>query len=821
MRMLRHVVLAGFGVITAISVAADVSSNSPFAIVPNSIALTHQNAMHSLVVEQTSGDLFVGEVTSKSTFMSSNPAVAEVDSKGVVRAVANGEATITATIDGRTVEAKVTVTGADKPFSPSFRNDVAPLLFKMGCNTGACHGAAAGKNGFKLSLRGFDFDWDHKVITRQANGRRVSLADPEQSLVLLKATMQVPHGGGERFGKDSESYRILLDWIKAGAPPVSAKDRIIESIEPMPNAVTLRNGDTQQLIVRAKFSDGSYEDVSRWVKYATTNDSVATVDDNGKITITGPGAVSITAWYASKVSAVRVLVPRDKPVAPERFAKAESYNYIDELVLRQLKSLQIAPAAICTDAEFVRRASLDTTGVLPKPEDVTAFVTDTDPAKRQKLIDNLLASPEYVDYWAYKWSDLLLLSTKNIPRREELASFYRYIRESVASNKPWDRLVTELLTANGSTLDNGAANYLAMHKETVDLTETTSQAFLGFSITCARCHNHPLEKWTQDDYYGMANLFARVKYKNGRRGNDTEVIADTFGDVLHPRIGAPMPPRPLDGQPLALAFDGDRRVELAKWLTSRDNPYFTRAIANRVWRNFMGRGLVEPEDDLRLTNPPTNAPLLDALADDLADHHYNLKYLMRTIMQSAAYQRSSEPSDPAMPDGYYYSQYIIRRLSAEVILDAYSSVTGVPTPFDGYPAGFRALQLPDSQVGSYFLTAFGRPQRNQTCSCERTQDSSIAQTLHVANGDTLNKKISDERCFITQLIASNASDEEALNTVYLRALARPPHPDEREKALAVLASAPKDAADPKAERRLALEDLTWAILSGKEFLFNH
>ncbi|NUM55290.1 MAG: DUF1553 domain-containing protein [Candidatus Hydrogenedentes bacterium] len=797
------------------------SAESRLAMIPSAIALTHQGANHSLIVERMNGDESAGDLTPKATFASSNPAVAEVDAKGLVRAIGDGEATITATVDGQSVTATVTVTGTDKPFTPSFRNDIAPLLFKMGCNTGACHGAAAGKNGFKLSLRGFDFDWDHKVMTRQANARRLSLSEPEQSLVLLKATMEVPHGGGERFRNDSESYRILRDWIAAGAPAANAADPLVQSIEPYPNSVKLAKDATQQIIVRANYSDGGYADVSRWVKYETTDDSVAVVDDNGKITVTGPGAASITVWYASKVSAVRVLVPREKPVAPELFAKAESYNYIDELVMRQLKSLQIAPTNLCTDAEFIRRASLDATGVLPKPDDVAAFVADTNPKKRRDLIAKLVESPEFVDYWSYKWSDLLLLSSKNIPRREELISFYRFIRDSVAANKPWDTFVTELLTANGSTLDNGAANYLAMHKETVDLTETTSQAFLGFSITCARCHNHPLEKWTQDDYYGMANLFARVKYKNGQRGNDTEVVTDTFGDVLHPRIGAPMPPRPLDGEPLDLASSNDRRIELAQWLTSPDNTYFTRAIANRVWRNYMGRGLVEPEDDLRLTNPPTNGPLLDALAEDLAGHCYDLRHLMRTIMESAAYQRESQPSDPELPDEHYYSQYIIRRLSAEVILDAYSQVSGVPTEFNGYPAGFRAQQLPDSQVGSYFLSAFGRPERKQTCSCERTADSSIAQTLHVANGDTLNKKLSDERSFLTKLVADNVADEEALDQIYMRALARPPRPEERENALAILASAAQGAADSNAERRLALEDLVWAVLSGKEFLFNH
>lgn len=798
---------------------ADTTVN--YAAIPSVITLTHQGANHAIVVEQMNGNLFVGDVTSNASFNSSNPAVAEVDAKGMVRAIGNGDAVITASVNGESVEAKVTVSGADKPFTPSFRNDIAPLLFKMGCNTGACHGAAAGKGGFRLSLRGFDFDWDHKVLTRQANARRVSVPEPEQSLSLLKATMEVPHGGGERFTKDSESYRVLLNWIQAGAPAARADEPVVQSIQTMPEAVTLTKGATQQILVQANYSDNTRTDVSRWVKFETTDDSVATVDDHGKVTIVGPGAASITAWYASKVSAVRVLVPREKPVAAEVFAKAESYNYIDELVARQLKRLEIAPAALCSDEEFIRRASLDATGTLPSPADVAAFLASTEPDKRAKLIAELVDSPEFVDYWAYKWSDLLLLSSRNIPRREELNSFYRFIRESVAENKPWDRFVTELLTANGSTLDNGAANYLAMHKETVDLTETTSQAFLGFSITCARCHNHPLEKWTQDDYYGMANLFARVKYKNGQRGNDTEVVTDTFGDVLHPRIGAPMPPRPLDGEALDLASSKDRRVDLAAWLTSPENTYFTRAIANRVWRNYMGRGLVEPEDDLRLTNPPTNAPLLDALAEDLSQNGYDLKHLMRRIMESAAYQRSSNPSDPEMPDRRYYSQYIIRRLSAEVILDAYSKVSDVPTAFDGYPAGFRALQLPDSQVGSYFLSSFGRPERKQTCSCERTQDSNIAQTLHVANGDTLNKKLSDERAFITKLIADIVSDEDALNTIYMRALARAPRSEEKEKALAILASVSKDAADPKVERRLTLEDLTWAVLSGKEFLFNH
>lgn len=807
--------------LAAIVLSVAAQSEPDFAILPSSLALTHKGALHSLIIEETMDGRFVSDRTASARFESSDPMVAEVDAKGIVRAVGNGESTITATVNGQSVTAKVTVTGADAPYVPSFRNDVQPLLFKMGCNTGACHGAQAGKNGFKLSLRGFDDEWDYKVLTRQANGRRLSLSEPEESLVLLKATLGVPHGGGARFTADSEAYRILLDWIRAGAPGARDDEASVERIDVLPKLVIAQSGARQRVIVQAQYSDGSVRDVTRWARFDTTDDSVAVVDDLGNVAVVGPGAAAVTVYFASKVSTVRVMAPRDAPVPDALYAQAESNNYIDELILRQLKNLGIAPAALCTDTEFIRRATLDAIGVLPTPDEVSRFVLDTDPDKRTRWIESLLNRPEYVDYWSYKWSDLLLLSSKNLPRREELNSFYRYIRESVEANKPWDRFVREIVTADGSTLENGAANYFAMHKETVDLTETTSQAFLGFSITCARCHNHPLEKWTQDDYYGMANLFSRVRFKNGIRGVGTDVLADTFGDIIHPRLGRPVPPRPLDAEPIGIHDAGDRRVALARWLTSPENPYFTRAIVNRVWRNFMGVGLVEPEDDLRLTNPPSNEELLDALARDLVDHEYDLKYLMRTIMGSAAYQRSSQPPDPSAPDGKHYSHYIVRRLSAEVILDAYSQVTGVPTKFDGYPAGYRALQLPDSQVGSYFLSAFGRPQRTQVCSCERTEDSNVAQTLHVANGETLNGKLRDAASFIAELIHRGVTDDAALDMIYIRALARTPTPQERAEALAVLADVPTDGPEAKAERRAALEDVAWAVLSGKEFLFNH
>jgi hypothetical protein len=746
-------------VIAALSGAAGWAE---FVAIPSEIELTHRDALHGILVEATVDGGYAGDRTSEARFTSSDAQVVEVDEAGVVRALANGEATITAQIGEATLAIPVRVTGADAPFLPGFKNTVQPVLFKMGCNTGACHGAAAGKNGFKLSLRGFAHDADHAAITRHATGRRVSLADPESSLLLLKPVMDVPHEGGLRFEKDSEAYRLLRDWLKAGAPAASDAEPRIEKLEMLPADVTLTADAKQQLLVRAHYDDGTYRDVTRWAKFETTVDTVALVDEEGEVQVAGPGAAAITAYYASNVAAARVTVPREAEIAPEKFAEAERFNYIDELVLRQLKRLQIAPAAICDDATFIRRAHLDTLGVLPSPEEVHAFVTDTAADKRARLVDALLDRPEFVDYWAYKWSDLLLLSSKNLPNKNELTAFYDYIRESVATNKAWDAFVADILTATGSTLDNGAANYFVMHKETIDLTETTSQAFLGMSLTCARCHNHPLEKWTQTDYYGMANLFSRVKLKNGE-GGGTTVLADPFGDIIHPRLGQPVDPKPLDAEGVPASATSDRREVLANWLASPNNPYFTRAIVNRVWANFMGRGLVEPVDDLRLTNPATNESLFAALEEDLVEHGYDLKHLMRTILTSATYQRSSEAAAPDAPDNMYFSQYIIRRLPAEVLLDVYSQVTGVPTDFAGYPNGFRALQLPDSDVGSYFLTTFGRPERRQTCECERTEDATLAQTLHIANGETLNNKLKHDAAFLTALVTENASDEASLD----------------------------------------------------------
>jgi hypothetical protein len=811
---------------------------SDFRILPTETKLIGPESSQRLVVESVSGGKFVGEATANATFASSNSAVATVDPSGIVRPVGDGEATITATVDGRQATAKVTVTKFKDPFTWSFRNHVIPAMTKLGCNSGACHGALAGKGGMKLSLRGYNPPADHFVLTRQAGGRRVDLAAPERSLALEKPTATVRHGGGKRIDVPSPAFQIFSEWIAAGAPGPNDKDSQVVRLEIFPDAVTAKPGDKQQVLVRAHFSDGRVEDVTPWARFASSQDLVAGVDDAGRVTVAGHGEAAINVSYSNLVAFARVTSPMRNQIDPKLFADAPQKNFIDELNLKKLETLRLPPSPLSSDNEFIRRAYLDAAGILPTPEEVQKFVADPAPDKRGQLIDALVERQEFVDYWTYKWSDLLLVSSRKLPQ-PAMWAFYQWVRKSVADNKPWDQFAREIVTATGSTLQNGAGNYFALHKDVTELTETTAVTFLGTSITCARCHNHPLEKWTQDQYYGMASLFSRVTLKNGERAGDLVVFAATTGDVPHPRTGSPMAPQPLDAPSMPIESPADRRAFFADWLTRPDNPFFARALVNRVWANFLGRGLVDPEDDLRLTNPASNEELFAALAKDFVDHKYDMKHLVRTIMNSATYQRSSVPLPENVADDRYYSHYLIRRLSAEVALDTYSQATGVPTPFNqlrsaggdaventaNYPLGTRALQLPDSLVASQFLLAFGRPDRVQTCSCERQQDSSVTQALHLNNGDTLNDKLRDPKSRVEQWLAENISNDDAITRVFLLALARHPSDGERQKLKAVFdESAKQPAADEKAAaavRREVLQDLFWAVLTDREFLFNH
>ena len=804
---------------------------SKISILPSSISILGPRYGQRILVEGKFIDGHEEELTSQAVVSVSDQRVAKVGNDDVVLPLGDGQATITATLQGRRATAPLRVEGFSSATTWSFRNDVLPVMTKVGCNSGPCHGAAAGKNGFKLTLRGYDPVTDYYTLTRQALARRTDRLEPAKSLILLKPTLTIPHGGGRRFQVASPEYKVISGWVAQGMPAPRDSDPLVTDIQVLPHEASLVPGAKQQLIVTAVFSDGHTADVTRWAKYDSGDESVATVDNNGHVTMHGYGEAPVTVWYQSHVAFSRLRIPFPNQLAPAVFQKAARHNYIDDAILDHLRALHIPPSPQAGDAEFVRRAYLDAAGILPAPSEVEAFLKDKSPDKRNRLIDDLIHRPEFVDYWTYKWSDLLLVSSNHLSN-DEMWSYYRWIRDSVATNKPWNQLAIQIITASGNTLKNGAANYWLIHRDPLDISENMTQAFLGINISCAHCHNHPLAKWTQKDYYGMANLFARVRLKTfapsgARPGvgpifNDVTVYSAPTGEFMDDRLMIPLPPKPLDATALSSDAPGDTRQYFAKWLTSPENPFFARNIVNRVWRNFMGRGLIEPVDDLRDTNPATNDVLLNALVKDFVDHGFDVDYLIRTIMQSATYQASSKPVRENADDDKYGSHFMIRRLPAEVLLDAYSQVTRIPENFEGYPAGMRGLQLPDTAVKSYFLTAFGRPARQQTRESERTSVPTITQALHIINGDTLNNKLRAPDNSIDMLVRLGFSDEQIVDYLYLASLSRHPTDTERSKLLDALLAAEREKApgvdDP---RRAALIDMSWALLTGEEFMFDH
>ena len=800
-------------------------------VLPSQIIISNPEASQRLLVQAIFADGFQEDWTSRAKFASSAPQIASVDEVGRVQAVSDGEATITASVGGRQAKARVKVRNTKIPFTPDFKNHVVPVMTKAGCNSGPCHGAAAGKSGFKLSLRGYDPDTDYHVLTRQAIGRRVVKTEPARSLILLKPSLTIPHGGGRRFEVGSTSYRIMADWIAAGTPPPSSESPKIERLEVLPAKASLRPEANQQIVVLAHFSDGRVEDVSSWGKYDSTDLGVAVVNDQGLVKMQGFGEAAITVSYMNLVSVARFTVPFAHQVNEEVFSRVPRNNYIDDLVLEKLERLRIPPSGQASDSEFIRRVYLDTAGILPNASVVEAFLVDNSPNKREKLINDLLERPEFIDYWAYKWSDVLLLkgAGRNNPGAGDLPpnvlrTYYNWIRSSVENNKPWDQFVQEMLISSGSNMDNGAINFLVTNIEPLKASENVSKAFLGLSLNCAKCHDHPLEKWTQDDYYAMANLFARVGRKNGSRLGEVIVYTKAQGEINHPRMGRPLRPKTLTGMPLEFDAPLDRRVYLAEWLISAENPLFARTLVNRVWGNFMGRGLVDPVDDMRATNPASNEKLLTTLTEDFIRRGFDVKELIRTILRSATYQLSSSPSKLNANDLKYNSHYFTRRLPAEVILDAISQVTAVPEKFSGFPLGMRALQLPDASIKSYFLSTFGRNPREVTDEAERESSPSITQVLHISNGETLNRKLMAPGGTVDMLIKLGLSDDRILDHVFLSSLSRYPTDMERSRILKMMyESVSRDVDEGLAwqeSKRQTLQDLLWAVLSSKEFLFN-
>jgi len=741
-----------------------------------------------------------------------DPKVAELDESGIVRGRHDGTTLLTGTVRGRSVRVPVVVSGFAKPAAPRFLTDVEPILTKEGCNMGACHGAASGKGGFKLSLLGYDPDTDFLAIARQKTGGRVAPVQPDQSLLLLKPTLKVVHRGGLRFRVGSPEYRLLRDWIAAGAPGPRAKEPNVIALETSPAVRRLAIGQTQRIRVTARYDNGATRDVTGETLFTGSDETVAKVSADGEAKVTGPGEAAVVIRYQGLVGTARIISPYAVPYTLPPAAAATAEQKVDRLGLQKLADLGLPASPRSSDSDFLRRASLDVTGQLPAPEEARAFLADRDPNKRDKLIDSLLTRPEYVDFWTLKWADILRCS-RTFLSAKGMYAYNNWIRQSVAENRPWDQFAGDLLLAQGSIFTDGAANYYKASGSPQELAENTAQVFLGVRMQCAKCHNHPYDRWTQNQYYEMAAFFAQVKRKPGERAEEQVVYATNKGEIANPRTGKTMQPCALDAKPLPAAYDGDRRVELVKWMTAPQNPFFAHTVVNRIWKHFLGRGFVEPVDDIRPTNPASNAPLFDYLSQDFASHGYDLKHLMRTILRSEAYQRSAIPVPGNARDTRCYAHYTFKRLGAEQMLDAISTATGVSEKFDGLPSGIHAEQLPDAGVNSYFLDLFGRPARNIVCECERSDEPNLGQVLHLMNGPDVNTRLTAKTGRIAALFDRKLADAPLVEELYLAAYARYPTAEESRRAVAALSKA-KD-------RRQAAEDLFWALLNAKEFFFNH
>ena len=748
------------------------------------------------------------DVSRRAELQVADPSLAVLEGTSLV-GVSDGTTRLTVRLG--TLETRVDVVVQDVATYPPvhFGNDVVPLFAKLGCNSGGCHGKASGQNGFKLSVFGFDTASDYNALVKEARGRRIFPASPEQSLLLLKATAQVPHGGGRRLARNSDDYELLLAWIRQGMPMGPDDAPQLASLVVSPAERILGFEAEQQILARAVYSDGSVRDVTAAAHYASNAEGIAEVTPRGLMR-TGkvPGEAAVTINYMGQVAAVRIQVPR--PQGPDPYPSVPVHNEIDPLVWAKLRKMGFVPSGLADDATFLRRVYLDTLGTLPTPEEVRRFLADASAEKRSRWIDQVLERDEFADYWALKWSDILLVDRNTLGDRGAF-EFHGWLRQQFALNRPYDEWVRELLTATGDSAKFGPVNFYRALRTPEEATRGVTQAFLGVRVECAQCHHHPFEKWAPSDFFGMAGFFNGIERKS--LGENRELVFHAgYRETRIPLTNELAPTRPLDGETPAEIRDADPRIALANWLTDPENPWFARLAANRLWKHFLGRGIIEPEDDLRSTNPATNPELLDFLARQVVLSRYDLKSVMRLILNSRVYQLASEPNATNRDDSQSFSHYYVKRLPAEVLLDAISQVTGVPEAFPGSPPGTRAIALWDNRMPSYFLEIFGRPERNSPCECGRSDDPTMAQALHLMNAPEVEAKVSSSVGRVAQLIDRGATGSEIVDELCLAALGRRPTEREREVALDLFASAPP---------RQAAEDFLWTLLNCYEFLFVH
>jgi hypothetical protein len=755
-----------------------------------------------------------------------DPKIVQITPSGRITPLANGGTEITARYGDKAVRLSVRTSNVDVNLPINFTNQVVPIFTKLGCNSGGCHGKASGQNGFKISLLGFEPDVDFNALVKEARGRRLFPAAPDHSLVLLKATGQIPHGGGKRMEVGSDEYKLIRRWIAAGTPFGKPEDPTVTRISIYPDHRLLTRQNRQQIAVFAHYSDGSVLDVTRRAQYESNDTEIAVVDSTGLVQTLGlSGEAAIMARYQGNVTTFRATVPLGATIPAYTFPEQ---TIVDAATHKKWQQLGLVPSELCNDEQYIRRVSLDITGTLPTPAQVTAFVADKDPDKRGKLVDRLVETPEYTYYFANKWADILRVKRRGqFDRIYGTFSFHDWIRQAITRDMPYDDFARAILAASGDEFSHPPTVWYKELQNPEQFVDDAAQVFLGQRLACAQCHHHPYEKWSQDDYWGLAAFFGRVGRKNvplpggiqNQQVQIQEIYSRPDGGVTNKRTHQPAVMKPLDGKPLDVSRDDDPRQLLVDWMADPNNPFFARAVVNRYWTHFFGRGIVDPLDDMRVTNPPSNPELLDVLSKEFIEHKYSLKHMIRTICKSRTYQLSSTPNEFNKQDKQTYARYYPKRLSAEVLLDAVCQVTDSPTAFNGLPqdqhAPRRAIMLPDESFNSYFLDVFGRPQRISACECERVGEANLAQALHLLNSDEIQNKLSRSggRADVLAGPKDKRPDGEKVADLFLWAFAHKPSPSQLQAALA-------DIAKNEKNKKAAYENILWALINTKEFVFN-
>ena len=776
---------------------------------PSDIGLYNARDRQTITVQAVFADGLTRDVTAEATIAVADQNLIKLEGT-TLAPIADGETTVSVTFGGKTLSLPAVVKDSAVTPELSFKLDIMPIFMKANCNTGSCHGAASGKDGFRLSLFGFDHVGDYQRVTREIGNRRINLAFPHESLMLTKSTAVVPHTGGTRFRKGDSLYNLMHEWIDAGALADKADIPTCTKIEVYPKSAVLDGeGATQKITVRAFYSDGTNRDVSHLAFFLSSNENSVLIEQDGTTTALNRGEAFVMARFDTHTVGTHFIVlPKGLDFT---WKELPENNYVDTLLHEKFKKLRIIPSELCSDEEFLRRATLDITGRVPTVDEYNAFLADADPKKRDKLVDDLLGRKEFVELWVMKWAELLTIRTTNQISYKSMLLYYTWLQDKIANNVPMNVMVQDLLASNGGTFANAATNYYQNERDTLKVAENVAQVFMGMRIQCAQCHNHPFDRWTMDDYYSFAAFFSQIGRKAAEDPREIIVFNSGTGVVRHPVGNRVMEPKFLGGETPDVKGK-DRRQIMANWLASNDNPYFARNLSNIVWAHFFGQGIINEVDDVRVSNPPVNGALLDALAAKFTEYNYDFKKIVRDICTSRAYQLSTGTNETNEKDSRNFSHAALRRMRAEIMLDAITQITSTSNKFPGLPNGARAVQIANGNTSTYFLTTFGRAKRETVCACEVKMEPNLSQALHMLNGDTVNSKITQGKLIPTRL-GEEVPIPQILEELYIRCLCRKPTEKELTNLMEIISQ--------EENKQQALEDTFWALLNSREFLFNH